>query len=145
MRTTVITGSTLINAIAGEEIMKTGEIRESDDTGRHTTTVRQMICLKNGVSVIDTPGMREIGMANVEEGIDNTFSDIRELESRCRFSNCRHDTEPGCAVKAAIEEGRLSRDRLQLYLNLGKENTRNYARKKEISKQRRALRKNREE
>ena len=137
--------STLINAIAGEEIMKTGEIRESDDTGRHTTTVRQMICLKNGVSVIDTPGMREIGMANVEEGIDNTFSDIRELESRCRFSNCRHDTESGCAVKAAIEEGRLSRDRLQLYLNLGKENTRNYARKKEISKQRRALRKNREE
>ena len=126
--------STLINAIAQEEIMKTSDIRESDSKGRHTTTHRQMICLENGVCIIDTPGMREIGMANVQEGIDDTFSDIIELESRCRFSDCRHDTEPGCAVKAAIESGELSPERYALYKSLGEENTRNYAKKKQISK-----------
>ena len=78
--------------------------------------------------------MREIGMANMQDGIDDTFSDIIELESMCRFSNCRHDTEPGCAVKAAIESGELSEERYMLYKNLGAENTRNYAMKKEISK-----------
>lgn len=126
--------STLINAITGREVMKTSEIRESDSTGRHTTTHRQLIDIGNGVSVIDTPGMREIGMANMQEGIDDTFSDISELESRCRFGNCRHDTEPGCAIKAAIESGELSEERYMLYKNLGAENTRNYALKKEISK-----------
>ena len=100
--------STLINAIAGEEIMKTSGIREDDGKGRHTTTYRKLIELPNGVTIIDTPGMREVGMANVQDGIDETFSDIIELESRCRFSNCRHDTEPGCAIKAAIESGELS-------------------------------------
>ena len=126
--------STLINAITGKEVMKTSEVRESDSTGKHTTTHRQLIDIGGGVSVIDTPGMREIGMANMQEGIDDTFSDILELESRCRFSNCRHDTEPGCAVKAAIESGELSEERYMLYKNLGAENTRNYAMKKEISK-----------
>lgn len=126
--------STLINAITGEETMKTSEIREDDDKGRHTTTHRQMICLENGVSIIDTPGMREIGMANAQDGIDDTFSDILELESQCRFSDCRHDTEPGCAIKAAIESGELSLERYELYKNLGAENTRNYAKKKMISK-----------
>ena len=126
--------STLINAITGKEVMKTSEVRESDSTGRHTTTHRQLIDIGNGVSVIDTPGMREIGMANMQEGIDDTFSDITELESKCRFSNCRHDTEPGCAIKAAIESGELSEERYMLYKNLGAENTRNYAMKKEISK-----------
>ena len=114
--------------------MKTSEIREDDDKGRHTTTHRQMICLENGVSIIDTPGMREIGMANTQDGIDDTFSDILELESQCRFSDCRHDTEPGCAIKAAIESGELSLERYELYKNLGAENTRNYAKKKMISK-----------
>ncbi len=133
--------STLINCIAGEEIMKTSEIRESDSEGRHTTTHRQLIKLKNGVSVIDTPGMREIGMAEVSEGIDDTFADIRELESQCRFSDCRHDTEPGCAVKAAIESGELTRERLMLYKNLGAENIKNHAKKKEISKWAKAYKK----
>jgi len=119
--------STLINAITGEETMKTSAIREDDDKGRHTTTYRKLIELPDGVTIIDTPGMREVGMANVQEGIDDTFSDIVELESRCRFSNCRHDTEPGCAVKAAIESGELSAERYELYKNLGRENTRNYA------------------
>ncbi len=125
--------STLLNAICGEEVMKTGEVRESDDHGKHTTTHRQLIELENGVSVIDTPGMREIGMAQVEEGLDDTFSDIVELESRCRFSDCKHDTEPRCAIKAAIESGELTVERLMLYKNLGAENQRNYAKKKEIA------------
>ena len=126
--------STLINSITGEETMATSGIRESDSKGRHTTTHRQLIELENGVCIIDTPGMREVGMAGVEEGIDDTFSDIVELESRCRFSNCRHDTEPGCAIKAALQSGELSAERYALYVSLGAENTRNYAKKKEISK-----------
>jgi ribosome biogenesis GTPase len=136
--------STLINHFAGEEVMKTGEIRESDDTGKHTTTRRQLLVLKNGVSVIDTPGMREVGMAQVDEGLDNTFSDILELEAQCRFSDCKHDTEPGCAVKRAVEEGRLSPERLELFRNLGRENVRNYAKKKAIAKMVRQREKNKE-
>ncbi len=133
--------STLINTLMGEDVLKTSEIRGDDDEGRHTTTFRKLIELSNGVAIIDTPGMREIGMANVQEGIDETFSDILELENRCKFSNCRHDTEPGCAIKAAIESGALSRDRYELYKNLGRENTKNYAKKKEVSKWAKAYKK----
>ncbi|MCR5278437.1 MAG: ribosome small subunit-dependent GTPase A [Lachnospiraceae bacterium] len=133
--------STLLNALTGEETMKTGAVRESDSTGKHTTTHRQLIELENGVSVIDTPGMREVGMAGVQDGIDDTFADIIELESRCRFSDCKHDTEPGCAIKAAIESGELAPERLMLYRNLSNENTRNYAKKKEISKWHKAYKK----
>ena len=136
--------STLINALVGEEIMKTGTIRASDSTGKHTTTHRQLIRLKNGVSVIDTPGMREIGMAQTEEGIRNAFSDILALESRCRFSNCRHESEPGCAVKAAIARGELKRERWLLYKNLGAKNADNTVKKKEISKLAKAYKKNKE-
>lgn len=133
--------STLLNALCNEEIMKTSAIRASDDTGRHTTTHRQLIELPNGASIIDTPGMREIGMAMVDDGIDRTFSDIIALEGRCKFRNCKHDTEPGCAVKAAIESGELSLERFQLYQSLGAENTNNYAKKKEISKWQKAYKK----
>ncbi len=126
--------STLINTIAGEEIMRTSKIRASDSTGRHTTTHRQLLRLKNGVFIIDTPGMREVGMAGTEEGIDRTFSDILALAEQCRFSDCKHDAEPGCAVKAAVARGELSPERLRLYRDLGAENTRNYAKKKEIAK-----------
>ena len=126
--------STLINALTGEETMKTSEIRESDSKGRHTTTHRQMIVLPNDVCIIDTPGMREVGLASAEAGIDDTFSDIAELETRCRFSNCRHETEPGCAVRAAIEKGELSLERYELYKRLNTENTDNHAKMKEISK-----------
>lgn len=133
--------SMLLNAFVGEEIMRTSEVRKSDSTGRHTTTYRQLIELGNGVSIIDTPGMREIGMANTEQGIDNTFSDIIVLERRCKFSDCKHDTEPGCAVRAAIENGELSAERLTLFKSLSSENTRNYAKKKEISKWAKAAKK----
>lgn len=134
--------STLINTITGQDTMKTSGIRETDDKGRHTTTHRKLIELENGVCIIDTPGMREIGMANTQEGIDDTFSDILELESQCKFRNCRHETEPGCAVKAAIKRGELSAERYELYKSLGAENTRNYARKKEISRWAKAYKKN---
>ncbi len=133
--------STLINALSGEEIMKTSGIREDDGKGRHTTTYRKLIALPDDVMIIDTPGMREVGMADVQEGIDETFSDIVELERMCRFSNCRHDTEPGCAVKAAIEAGELSAERLELYRKLGRESTNNHAKKKQISKWAKAYKK----
>ena len=80
-------------------------------------------------------------LAEVQDGIDETFSDIVELERMCKFSNCRHDTEPGCAIKAAIESGELSAERYELYINLGRENTKNYAMKKEISKWAKAYKK----
>lgn len=134
--------STLVNALAGEEIMKTSEIREEDSKGRHTTTYRQMLEVKDGVFIIDTPGMRELGMCDVDEGIDDTFSDITELEASCRFSDCKHDTEPGCAVKAAIEDGTLSWERFELFQNLHNES--NHAKKmKNIAKQRKVINKNR--
>ena len=134
--------STLINTLAGEEIMKTGEVRSSDSKGRHTTTHRQLIRLKNGVSLIDTPGMREVGIAQSEEGVDRTFADILELEGRCRFRDCRHESEPGCAIKAALKSGALSTERWNLYRSLSAENTRNYAKKKAISKLAKAMKKN---
>ena len=110
------------------------DIREGDDKGRHTTTYRKLIEIPGDVAIIDTPGMREVGMANAQEGIDETFSDILELESMCKFSNCRHETEPGCAIRAAVANGELSAERFELYINLGRENTKNHAMKKEISK-----------
>ena len=101
--------------------MKTNDIREKDSKGRHTTTYRQMFTLESGVTIIDTPGMRELGMSNVQEGLEETFSDIVELSKFCKFSNCRHNSEPGCAVKKAIEDGNLSGKRLKLFMRLQKE------------------------
>ena len=133
--------STLINALAGKEIMKTAAIRERDDKGRHTTTHRRMIRLDCGAFIIDTPGMREIGVACAEDGVDDAFSDIVELEKLCRFANCRHEGEPDCAVKAAIASGKLSEGRLKLYRELGSERSNNYAKMKEISKRHKAYKK----
>ncbi len=133
--------STLLNTLCGEEVMKTGSVRVHDSTGKHTTTHRQLIPLKNGVSIIDTPGMREVGMARTEEGIDDTFADITELEQHCKFSDCKHETEPGCAIKAALEAGELSLARWDLYRKLSAENSRNYAKKKAISKWAKSYRK----
>ena len=133
--------STLVNSLAGTDVMKTSGIREEDGKGRHTTTYRKLIELPGNVTIIDTPGMREVGMAYAQDGIDDTFSDIVELEKRCRFSNCRHDTEPGCAVKAAIAGGELSAKRYELYKKLGRENTGSQALKKEISRWAKAYKK----
>lgn len=134
--------STLVNALVQEDVMKTSEIRESDSKGRHTTTHRQMIVLKNGARIIDTPGMRELGMCDTDEGIDDTFSDISELESHCKFSDCRHEIEPGCAVRAAIADGTLAVERYELYRSLHEE-SRHAAKMKEISKRRKQLKKQR--
>lgn len=113
--------STLVNAIAGEEVMKTNAIREDDSRGRHTTTHRQLIMLQNGTMVIDTPGMRELGMWNASEGLDSAFTDIEELSTQCRFNDCSHENEPGCAVKSALETGELTAARWQSYLKLKRE------------------------
>lgn len=135
--------STLINAISGSDIMKTGAVRESDSRGRHTTTARQLFTLPDGVTIIDTPGMRELGMCDAEEGIDDTFADIVELESRCKFKDCRHNTEPGCAIKAAIEAGSLTVQRYELYRGLKNESERNFNRKAVALKRRQINKKKR--
>ncbi|MBK1811605.1 ribosome small subunit-dependent GTPase A [Clostridium sp. YIM B02505] len=113
--------SSLVNAIAEEEVMRVNGIREDDSKGRHTTTHRQLIMLKNGTMIIDTPGMRELGMWVVDDGLNVTFSDVEQLELSCKFSDCKHKTEPGCAVKAALESGELSIDRWKNYEKLKKE------------------------
>lgn len=110
--------SSLVNALAGEEVMETGKIREDDSRGRHTTTYRQLITLKSGVMIIDTPGMRELGMWDVTEGLGQSFSDVEQYFGKCKFRDCRHESEPGCAVKAAIARGELARERWESYLSL---------------------------
>lgn len=113
--------STLINTLAGREIMATSEIRESDDRGRHTTTHRQIICLENGAMLIDTPGMRQLGLWSTGEGLDTSFEDVLALAEQCRFSDCRHETEPGCAVCAAIADGTLATERFLSFKKLQRE------------------------
>ena len=107
--------SSLVNALAGEKIMDVNGIREDDSKGRHTTTHRELVMLKNGVMIIDTPGMRELGMWDVTEGLDDAFSDVDQFAQRCRFRDCRHENEPGCAVREAIENGELSLSRFESY------------------------------
>lgn len=134
--------STLVNAIAGTEIMKTGGIREKDAKGRHTTTYRNMIELLSGVVVIDTPGMREIGLCDVDEGLDDTFEDIAKLATKCRFRDCTHTNEPRCAVRQAIEDGSLSQERFELYRSLHEE-SRKSADMKAIAKARKEINRSR--
>ena len=113
--------SSLTNTLAGKEIMKVNDIREDDSKGRHTTTHRQMIFVSDGNMVIDTPGMREMGLWDAENGMDETFSDIEELAHNCKFSDCTHNSEPGCAVRKALQEDTLSKERFKNYLKLQKE------------------------
>lgn len=113
--------SSLVNALAGEEIMAVSAIREEDGKGRHTTTHRQLIMLANGAMVIDTPGMRELGMWAASEGVSGAFADVEQYLGRCRFGDCRHEREPGCAVRAAIESGELPRERWLSYQKLRRE------------------------
>ncbi len=113
--------SSFVNALAGREIMAVGGVREDDDKGRHTTTHRQLILLESGVLVIDTPGMRELGMWEADEGLAEAFSDVEAYLGQCRFSDCRHENEPGCAVRAAIERGELPRERWESYRKLQRE------------------------
>ena len=113
--------STIINRLAGSEVQKTRAVREGDAKGRHTTTNRELVVLPGGGLIIDTPGMRELQLWDVGESVRETFDDVAELAAACHFTDCRHRGEPRCAVKAAVEEGRLDRHRLDSYLKLQEE------------------------
>ncbi|WP_301664341.1 ribosome small subunit-dependent GTPase A [Methanoculleus frigidifontis] len=113
--------STLINTLLHRAVQDTARVREYDGKGHHKTTVRQMFILESGALVIDNPGLREVGLGTAGSGLSDTFPEIRELAAGCRFSNCRHENEPGCAVREAVAEGLLSQDRLERYILLTKE------------------------
>ena len=113
--------SSLVNALAGEEVMAVSAIREDDSKGRHTTTHRQLTRLKSGVMIIDTPGMRELGMWNVDEGLGDAFADVEQFLGKCRFSDCRHLHEPGCAIWHAIATRQLDPERWASYQKLKEE------------------------
>lgn len=113
--------SSLINMLIGKEIIKTGEISEHADRGKHTTTSREMYFLEDSGIVIDNPGMREVGMTDVGGGIDDAFDEIASLAAQCKYSNCSHVHEAGCAVIDAVESGLLDREKYENYLGLKKE------------------------
>jgi ribosome biogenesis GTPase / thiamine phosphate phosphatase len=147
--------STLINRLYGEARMDTGAVREDDHRGRHTTTHRELVILPSGGIVIDNPGMREVGLWGDEDDLAGSFSDIEELARQCRFTDCRHWSEPGCAVRAALRDGTLSEERYQGWRTLqrelahlaAREDVRAYQaerrRGKEIAKLQRTFRKDR--
>jgi len=110
--------STLINNLIGRDRFETNTVRDKDGKGRHTTTRRQLIVLDEGAMLIDTPGMRELANIGAEEGIDEVFSDLQELAQQCRFSDCTHTREKGCALLAAVEKGEVSEERYRSYLKL---------------------------
>ena len=126
-RTAVVLGSsgvgksTLVNALIGYERMTTRAVRGDDARGRHTTTHRELVRLPGGALLIDTPGIRSIGVAGAAGGLDTAFSDITAIAGSCRFSDCRHEREPGCAVRTALADGRLTRARLESHRKLEKE------------------------
>ncbi len=113
--------STLANRLLGAELLATGGIREADARGRHTTTSRHLVLLPSGAALIDTPGLREIALWAGETDVGDAFEDVEELAAACRFSDCRHATEPGCAVRAAIDAGELDAERLESSRKLARE------------------------
>ncbi len=115
--------SSLVNALLGEDRLDTGAVRADDDRGRHTTTARMLVRLPGGACLLDTPGMRELGMAGGEAGaaLDATFADVTSLAAECRFADCRHADEPGCAVRAAVDDGILPSERLESHRRLERE------------------------
>ncbi|MFF0222018.1 ribosome small subunit-dependent GTPase A [Streptomyces sp. NPDC004629] len=114
--------STLANALVGEDVMDVQAARDVDGKGRHTTTTRNLLALPGGGVLIDTPGLRGVGLFDAETGVGQVFAEIEELAEGCRFQDCAHDTEPGCAVTAAVETGRLPARRLDSYRKLVREN-----------------------
>jgi len=112
--------TTLINRLIGRDALDTQAVSGTGE-GVHTTSRRQLLMLDGGAMLIDTPGMRELGLLGAGDGLDGTFSDIHEQSAGCRFADCTHTDEPGCAVLLAVENGTLSEDRYQSYLKLRKE------------------------
>lgn len=131
--------STLINALAGEQRMKTTDVREYDNRGRHTTTHRELIVLQDGGIVIDTPGLRVLKAWDNDEGIGRTFADIEEIATRCRFSDCQHNAEPGCAIREALDSGAIESTRYESYLKLQRELA-HLERRKDVKKMRQETR-----
>ena len=113
--------TTLLNSILGNEKFETRSVSKIQSKGRHTTTVRQLVQLETGAMILDTPGMRELGGISIDDGLDETFSEILEISRMCKFSNCSHTSEKGCAILSAIETGELSEQRYQNYLKMKKE------------------------
>ncbi|WP_246845496.1 ribosome small subunit-dependent GTPase A [Bdellovibrio sp. NC01] len=113
--------SSLANALMGGEVALTGAIRDDDQKGRHTTTSRQTYRLAGGALLMDTPGMRSLALGSHEEGLEHQFSDIVELAQSCRFSDCQHETEPGCAIRAALDSGDVDQGRWLSFLKLQRE------------------------
>src|SRR6478735_7547276 len=129
-RTAVVLGSsgvgksTLVNALLGEERQSTGEVREGDSRGRHTTTHRELFELPGGALLVDTTGIRSLEVLGADEGVEAAFDDIRDMALTCRFSDCHHDGEPGCAIRAALDDGRLTEERLASHRKLERESAR---------------------
>lgn len=113
--------STLVNALLGEERQATGAVREDDSRGRHTTSNRQLVPLPAGAILLDTPGMRELLPWAGDEAVDEVFPDVAALAERCRFRDCRHESEPGCAVLAAVDDGTLDPGRIESWRKLQRE------------------------
>lgn len=138
-RTAVFVGSsgagksTLVNALAGQTLMATGAVREKDGRGQHTTTRRQLLVMPNGSLVIDTPGMRELQLVD-DDGLDRAFADVEALAAQCRFRDCTHGREPGCAVQAAIRSGELDASQLAHFQKLKAEARANEARARRLAK-----------
>lgn len=117
--------STIVNTLRGEDLLDTQAVREHDARGRHTTTGRTMHLLPSGAWLVDTPGMRELQIVNADTGVQEVFADIVDLSGQCKFSNCTHEQEPNCAVRAAIEAGTLEPDRLKRFRKLKREESHN--------------------
>jgi ribosome biogenesis GTPase len=113
--------STLVNHLLQHDAQAVQEVRASDSRGRHTTTSRELFALPGGALLIDTPGLRELQLWGAAEGVERTFADIEELAAQCKYGNCGHTTEPGCAVQAALAEGRLDEERLESWRKLERE------------------------
>jgi ribosome biogenesis GTPase len=113
--------STLINRLLGAQVQAVAEVRAADERGRHTTTRRELIPLPSGGALLDTPGMRELGLWDAAEGLALAFPEVQELAQRCRFNDCTHESEPGCAVAEAITSGALDADRAAAFRKLARE------------------------